>query len=94
MEYLQMAVQLGSFGVLAWVIKRLFEKTMPNMQTDFRLMLENQQKVFTTEMRLEREAHRQEHDKLVDAQRKDLEALRQEIRDALLVNTVERKSNG
>lgn len=62
-EYLKLLVNGGAFVILAWLIRHTFTHTVPRIVDQFSESLKDQQGTFREEMRLEREAHKDEVDR-------------------------------
>ena len=58
--WLGVAVNLSAFGLMAWLVRHTFTKTIPRLATDFREMLEGQRVTFREELRDTRDVFRDE----------------------------------
>ena len=64
---IQTAGGLGAFGLVAWLLRRVFTHTIPRLASDFKEALVSQQKLFSTELEQFRELFTEE----VTRQRED-----------------------
>lgn len=69
---------LGGFAVVCWIVYYQTRVTIPHLVRDFREEMKQAREAFSTELRLEREAHQAEHRELLD----EIKALRESHRGA------------
>lgn len=53
--YIELAMNTGAFGLVAWLVYHTFKHTIPRLVKDFKDTIEEQRKDFREELRLERE---------------------------------------
>lgn len=58
--WLGVAVNLGAFGLVAWLVKHTFTHTIPRLAKEFREQLDAQRTSFTSELKDQRAAFREE----------------------------------
>lgn len=69
--YAELAFAGGAFGLVVWVVQRVFKYTIPRLALDFRQALERQQESYREDLRETRDAFREE----LRAERANLQAL-------------------
>lgn len=58
--WLGVAVNLGAFGLVAWLVKHTFTHTIPRLAKEFREQLDAQRTAFSAELKDQRAAFREE----------------------------------
>lgn len=58
--WLSVVVNLGAFGLVAWLVKHTFTHTIPRLAKEFREQLDAQRTAFTGELKDQRSAFREE----------------------------------
>jgi flagellar motility protein MotE (MotC chaperone) len=79
----QITTGATAFALIAWVLKRVFNYTIPRLAADFKESLAKQQEIFQAELQRQRETFERELTQLRLEMREELKEQRKEFREEL-----------
>jgi len=74
---------LGAFGLIAWLVKRVFTHTIPRLAKDFKDSLQVQSDLFAQELKYQRELFEQESIRMRDDFRAELQKQREDFKNGI-----------
>lgn len=80
---IQTSGSIGAFGLIAWVLKRVFTHTIPRMAVDFKDSLESQSRTFASGLQTQREMFEVEVIRMREDFRAELSQQRQDFKDEI-----------
>ncbi len=79
----QTAGGVSAFGLVAWLLKRVFTHTIPRLAKDFKQALDAQAAVLTEELRNQRSLHEREYSQQREDFRAELQQQRNDFKDEM-----------